>query len=64
MFDHQLESLDDLRRIFGQIEQGALFDRRAFGSRLAVGLSQQDLLVDLFALCGLDTLDMHNVYRY
>ena len=64
MLKGQFERLDDLRRVFGQVEQSAFFDSRSFGARFTVGFPEQDLLVGFGALFGLDTLNMHDVYPY
>ena len=46
----QLDRTNQLRRAFGQVEQGALFYSRALGTGFTVEFAEQDLLIGLVAM--------------
>jgi hypothetical protein len=59
----RLDRTHQLRRVFGQVEQGAFFYSRALGTGFTVGFSEQDLLVGLVTSGVSDAVDMHDGYR-
>lgn len=62
VFESQFDGFEYFARILGQVELGSLFEDRFAVDPLAVGFSQQNLLVDPIAMFRFDAVDMRDVH--